>query len=289
METRAFIIATMLLVLGLRPAFATIVMTAAPRGTNAEETATYQPIADFLTKVLGEKVEYKFADNWLSYQENVREGLYDIIFDGPHLTSWRIHYLGWVPLVKLPQPHVWVVVTKKDNTQVQNLDSLIGRLVCSPAPPNFGTLTLQSEYSNPVEMPVIVPTKGWKNAYNGVLSGKCMAGVMPLTNWRAFDPSGLESRVIFQHTPFPNQALSVSSVRFSPEVQKKIRDALLSPDGQAAMQNLRARYAKVHGKIEPLVAATSQEYVGIDSILKDTYGYEAPSKTADAGSGVDRQ
>ncbi len=289
MEKRIIIVTAVLLVLGLQPALATITLTAAPRGTIAEETATYQPIADFLTKVLGEKVVYQYSDNWLSYQENVRQGLYDIIFDGPHLTSWRIQYLGWVPLVKLPQPHVWVVVAKKGNMGVQNLDSLVGRLVCSPAPPNFGTLTLESEYSNPVELPEIVATKGWKNGYNGVMSGKCLAAVMPLTSWHAFDPTGSESRVIFQHAPFPNQALSVSSTRFSPDVQNKIRDALLSPDGEAAMEQLRMRYAKVGDRIEQLVPATSQEYVGIDSILKDTYGYDAPSKTAEAGSGVDRQ
>ncbi|MHB8453114.1 MAG: phosphate/phosphite/phosphonate ABC transporter substrate-binding protein [Acidiferrobacterales bacterium] len=288
MEKRTLLVTALYLALGLKSAFATITLTAAPRGTNVEETATYQPIADFLTKVLGEKVVYQYSDNWLSYQQNVRQGTYDIIFDGPHLTSWRIQYLGWVPLVKLPQPHVWVVVAKKGNTGAQNLDSLIGRLVCSPAPPNFGTLTLESEYSNPVEQPQIVATKGWKNGYNGVVSGKCVAAVMPLTSWRQFDPTGSESRIIFQHSPFPNQALSVSSVRFSPAVQQKIRDALLSPDGEAAMAKLRARYAKVGDKIEKLVAATSEEYAGVDSILKDTYGYDAPTKTADADTGAGR-
>jgi ABC-type phosphate/phosphonate transport system substrate-binding protein len=256
------------------PEEASLILTSAPRGDHAAESATYQPVADFLSKTTGQKVIYKFSDNWLTYQNEMRKGKYDIIFDGPHFVSWRLYHMDHVPLVKLPQQHIWVVVAKSEDNETANLTSLYGRAVCSPAPPNFGALTLYSLFPNPAREPVIVETKSWQDGFTGVTSGKCKAAIIPQSNWKKFDPEGKLTKIVYKHRAFPNQAITVSSKRIPPAMQQKMRVALLSDDGQAAMKQLREQYAKVGNVLEKLVPATKAEYADVDLILKDVRGFE---------------
>jgi len=253
---------------------ASLVLTSAPRGNYAAESATYQPVADFLSKVTWQKVIYKFSDNWLTYQADMQKGKYDIIFDGPHFVSWRTYHMDHVPLVKLPQQHIWVVVANKGDNAVANLNNLNGRAVCSPAPPNFGALTLLSLYTNPARQPIIVETKSWQDGFTGVTSGKCKAAIIPQSNWKKFDLEGKLTKTIHKHRPFPNQAITVSSKRVPPAMQQKMQVALLSDGGQAAMKQLREQYAKVGNVLEKLVPATKEEYADVDLILKDVRGFE---------------
>lgn len=251
-----------------------LVFTSAPRGGYAAESATYQPVADFLSKVTGQKVTYKFSDNWLTYQDEMRKGKYDVIFDGPHFVSWRTYHMDHVPLVKLPQKHIWVVIARSDNNQVTKLSNLDGRPVCSPAPPNFGALTLLSLFTNPARQPFIVETKSWEDGFKEVVSEKCSATILPQSNLKKFDPEGKQTKIIHKHRPFPNQAITVSSKRIPSDMQEKMRSALLSDEGQEAMKKLREQYAKVGNVLEKLVPATREEYAGVDTILKDIRGFE---------------
>lgn len=257
-----------------RAADDTLIFTAAPRGDLKLETSSYQPVADYLSKVIGRKVVYEFSDNWLLYEQNMVQDKYDIVFDGPHFVSWRIEHLNHVPMVKLPQPHVWVVIGKKGDAPT-NINALTGRPVCAPAPPNFGTLTLETLFPNPVRQPYIVQTKGWREGFDGVVQGRCVATILPLTNWHKFDAEGTKTKIVYQHRAYPNQAITVSAKRFSPEMQAKIRAALLSPEGQEAMKALRVRYAMVKGQPQPLVAAAAAEYVGVDEVLVSVYPFQA--------------
>jgi ABC-type phosphate/phosphonate transport system substrate-binding protein len=250
------------------------VFASAPRGNAASESEVYQPVADYLSKVMGHKVVYKFSDNWMEYQQNMLDDRFDIVFDGPHFVSWRIAHLNHVPLVKLPQPHVWVVISRSDNVAVTNMGSLAGRAVCTPAPPNFGTLTLLSLFPNPSRQPFIVQTKGWRNGYDGVVANKCMAAIMPLSNWRAFDPDSRQTKLLYRHQPYPNQAITVSGRRIPPAMQATLRAALLSEAGQQATQRLRERYAKVKGQVEQLVAANPEEYANVDVVFKNVLGFD---------------
>ncbi len=64
-----------------------IVFTAPPRETPEEGQQIYGPIAESLTRVTGHRIVYRHPQNWLSYQTEMLEGSYDLIFDGPHFNS----------------------------------------------------------------------------------------------------------------------------------------------------------------------------------------------------------
>ena len=245
----------------------TLILGAPPRGALAEETQNYQPIADFLTRVTGKKVVYEHSDNWLSYTTNMTKGKYDFVFDGPHFNGWRMEKLNHTPLVKLPGDFIFVLVTRADNKSFTELKQLAGRRICAHAPPNLGTLTVQNQFDNPARQPIIVEVKGWENSYKSVVEGKCVATILPLKMNEKLDKDKNLTRVLYKSKALPDQALSAGA-RIAPELQLKIRDALLSADGKTATNQLRTAYAGKH-----FVPATREEYAGLGVFLKDTYAF----------------
>jgi len=130
------------------------------------------------------------------------------------------------------------------------------------------TLTLQAQFDNPAREPWIVEVKGWDNAYKAMMSGQCVATVLPINNLTKNDkgPSRV-TKTLYQHKPMPNQAISVGP-RIAPELHAKIAKALLSEDGKRATAKLRATYA---GK--DFVPASREEYSGLSELLKTSLYY----------------
>ncbi len=251
----------------LLPKSTDLVFSAPPRGAYAEEVATYQPIVEYLSRVTGQKFRYQYSDNWLSYSKDMTAGGYDLVFDGPAFNGWRMTRMQHTPLIKLPEDFIFVVVTRKDNTQITELKQLAGRKVCAHAPPNLGTLTMLSQFENPSRVPSILETKGWDAAYKAVAEGKCVGTVLPLQNLTKNDKEKNAMRVLYKHRPMPNQAFSAGP-RIPAAMQAKIKEALLSEEGRAVTAKLRGLYA---GK--NFVPATAEEYAGLGQLLKDSLYY----------------
>ena len=245
-----------------------LVFSAPPRGSKEEEVAAYQPVVEYLSKVIGRTVVFQYSDNWLSYSKDMTEGRYDIVFDGPAFNGWRIEKMGHTPLVKLPEDFVFVVVARGDQERIKTVKDLAGRKVCAHAPPNLGTLTLQAQFDNPAREPWIVEVKGWDNGYKAMMSGQCVATVMPIKNLTKNDNGPTRvTKTLYQHKAMPNQAISVGQ-RIAPEMHAKIAAALLSDEGKRATEKLRAAYA---GK--DFVLATRTEYAGLGELLKSSIYY----------------
>ena len=245
-----------------------IIFTAPPRENPLAGKAKYGPVADYLTRVLNKKVVYRHPGTWGVYRTKMLKGEYDIIFDGPHFNSYRAEKLKHNILVKIPIRHEFVVIVKKGKNRYNGIDQLAGRTFCTHAPPNLGTLTLLSQFPNPSRQPAIINTKGWKNIYNGVQSGKCTAGILPIINLRKYDAAGTHTSIVWKNRALPNQAFSAGP-RLSNKEQKKIALALVSSSASAATSKLRAAY-RVGKKFE---LATNQEYVGVSEYLKNEWGY----------------
>ena len=239
------------------------IFTAPPRESQEKGIEIYKPIADYLSKVTGEKFIYKHPGDWTEYSRAMQNHEYDLVFDGPHFVSWRIKNIRHDVVIKLPQLHIWRVIVKSDNNNINSMDDLVGKKICAPKAPNFGMLTMMSHYSNPDREPVLVVTKGWKDGFNGVIEGKCEAAVLPKTNHRKFDPDFIKTKSIHTHLPYPNQAFT-SGPKISSELRINIKKALLSKAGQEAMIKLRERFSQGAN----LVSAENDEYEGISLVLK---------------------
>lgn len=246
-----------------------LVLSAAPREDEATANAIYGPMAELLSKALGKPVVFRHVGNWGMYQGLMQKGAFDMVFDGPHFNSWRADHTRHNVLVKVPGDHVFVVLVRKDNDKIRELKQLAGRTMCAHAPPNLGTLTALNEFDNPSRQPIIVNIDGWKNIYDGMMSGKCMAAVIPLKKLEQFEQAGgRASKIVFRGATMPDNALSAGP-RLTPSDQDKVTRALLSPEGEKATTLLREKY----GNSKPLVATTNKDFAGLSNYLRNEWGY----------------
>lgn len=244
-----------------------LVFTAPPRETEKKGVKTYAPIAAYLSKVLGRKIEYRHPGNWLSYSADMRKGKYDIVFDGPHFVSWRIKHLHHTPLIKIPGGFIFRFVARKNNDKINKVSDLVGKRVCGHAPPNQGTLRLYNEFENPMRLPMLVIRKGWRNIYKAMMKGRCEAAILPNKIYKEVDPKFEQCKILFTSDPVPGQAITVSS-KFKRVDIFKMRKALMNNEGMEATAALRKRFAS-----PKLTTATVSEYDGVYRLLANTYGF----------------
>lgn len=246
-----------------------LILSAPPRENISEAEQVYTPVAEYLSKVLGRTVMYKYPGNWGVYQGLMQKGAYDIVFDGPHFNSWRVERTQHNVLVKVPGDHVFVVLVKKDNERLRELKQLVGRTLCAHAPPNLGTLTVLNEFDNPARQPLIVNIEGWKNIYDGMIANKCVAAVVTLKALEQLEKdSGRQTKMIFRGPTLPDNAFSAGP-RITTADQEKIARALMTPEGEKATAKLREKYA---GN-KAFIASNNKEYNGLSIYLKNEWGY----------------
>jgi len=246
---------------------ADLILSAPPRETPEAGLKTYGPLAEFLSKAIGEKVEYRYPANWGLYQALMTKGEYDLVFDGPHFVSWRIQRLQHQPLAALSGKLGFVVVTRQDDSHAQAMKDLVGKKVCGHAPPNLATLTLFDQFANPSRQPRLIETKGFDGAYQGLLSGKCVGTVLPIETHKKLDAAP-RTKVLYTSTLFTNQALTAGP-RVSAETRRKIAIALLEAEGKTASRQIAATLGG-----SEFVAVTKDDYAGYDGLLKNTWGFE---------------
>jgi ABC-type phosphate/phosphonate transport system substrate-binding protein len=245
-----------------------LVLSAPPRDGAEGGIKRFGPIADYLSEKLGRKVVYRHPRTWGGYQSDMQVGVYDIVFDGPHFISWRIEKQHHNVLVKLPGALKVVGFVRADNKRVKKVGQLAGLSICAHAPPNLGMLSVQNEFNNPSRQPVFITKEGFGAIYQGVIEGKCAAGIVPKKNLLQKDPRGEQTRIVYEHSPFPQQAFTAGP-RLSDEEQNKIVAALMAPEAEAVLTEFRQAYA-FNGSFVP---AKNAEYDDFGVYLKPVQGF----------------
>jgi ABC-type phosphate/phosphonate transport system substrate-binding protein len=245
-----------------------LVLSAPPRDGAEGGMKRFGPIADYLSEKLGRKVVYKHPGTWGGFQSDMQANAYDIVFDGPHFISWRIEKLHHNVLVKLPGALNVVGFVRADNKRVNQLNQLAGQGICAHAPPNLGILSAQSEFNNPARQPNFIIMEGFGEIYKGVMEGKCVAGIVPKKNLLQKDPRGEQTRIVYAHSPFPQQAFTAGP-RLLPEEQARLVAALMAPEAEAVLVNFREAYA-FKGAFVP---ANNAEYADYGVYLRPVQGF----------------
>lgn len=274
--TKTFMVAAGLCAFQALPAIAAdYVFTAPPRDAGGDESEVYKPVADYLSAVTGKRIVYQYVDNWLTYQDKMRKGEYDVVFDGPHFLSWRMAKLQHEPIAKLPGKLVFATIAKKENDKVNAMKDLAGRPVCGLAPPNLATLTLSAQFDNPARQPLIREVKSFKEAYEGVVSGKCLAASLPMGAMKNLDQKNQAVKIIYQSDGVPNQGFSAGA-RFTADDKAKMAAALLVPEAKTKM----SKFFDTWNKGKELAKASRGEYENVAVLLKDTYGFDVTQVSA---------
>ena len=253
----------------LQPLFAaeTLIMTAPPRESRAAGEKQYAVTAEYISEVLNRPVEYQHPGDWLNYQNNIRKGQYDIVFDGPHFASWRVEHVDHEMLVRLPGTLQFYLLVAADNEQVSAPDDLIGKKFCGISPPNLSTLSILARFRNPVRQPVVRGIKGGMGAvYKAFKKGECDALVLRTAfyNNRLKDDEKKTLKIIYESPAMPNQSISVSD-RLTAQEHDKVRRALLSDKGIEALRPTLNRFAK---KAKGFIATNNNEFKGYNTLLE---------------------
>jgi ABC-type phosphate/phosphonate transport system substrate-binding protein len=247
---------------------ATLVLSAPPRENAEQGEQIFNPIAEYLSRVIGRPVVFRYSATWGGYQTDMQRGVYDIVFDGPHFVSWRIKNSGHNVLVKLSGDFVVAAVVRSDNKSATSLKAMGGHTVCAHAPPNLGTLILLNEFDNPSRQPNIVVREGFKQIFESVKRGECEVGILPLPYLKKFDPEQKVARILFRTNTIPQQAFSAGP-RLSTDEQQRIKEALLSPAAAPALAN----FHKDYGAGRKLISADNNEYSNQAVYLRDQWGF----------------
>lgn len=245
-----------------------LILAAAPRESADQGKGMYDPLAVYLSQVLGKSVTYEHTNHWIRYQSNMKNRKYDFVFDGPHLASWRIKNIDHKPVVRLPGNLQFHFLARADDENVIKPEDLIYKKVCVIPPPNLTAVTLLQKLNDPVREPVLVSVKGsMKNLYEKLIQGEC-SGTVIRTDFYKGQLSAEEKaavKIVYTSEQLPNQAITASN-RISDEEIAKLVSALTSEQGQKVLAPLVKRFG---GKeAVSFVPAEKQEYVGYSKFLE---------------------
>lgn len=245
------------------------IFSAPPRGSAEAEAKVYEPVARYLSKALGKTITYQHPGDWLSYQADMQNGDYDLIFDGPHFASWRMKRIQHEPLVTLPGKLIFNVFVRNDRKNVEDMNNLAGRTICGLAPPNLATLTVYDAFSDqPLRQPMIRQVKSFKNGYQQVVDGKCIAGVARDKLYKKLEKEN-RTRIIFTSKGVANQGFSAGP-RFTENEKSIITKALLDKKNHKELENFHKRFNKSFALLKQ---ASLIEYAGLDRMLDNSWGF----------------
>ncbi len=245
-------------------ASAEIIFTAPPRENKVDGQKLYGPMAELLSRTLGEKVVYEHPRSWLHYQRDLRKDRFDIVYDGPHFISWRVKKYGHRPLAKLPGKLGFFVITRKDNERLNQISDLVNRKVCVIAPPNLSSLSLLNEFRDPIRQPRLLTVRGgMKGVYKAFKSGKCDAAVLRDQFYRkkVNDEDKEQQKIIFRSPKFTNQGFTASA-RLDDAQVARLRETLSQV--QPEMLPILKRFAP---KADVMLRADKKDYLDYYKLL----------------------
>jgi len=269
---RPFVPVLLILLLALASPIqaADLILSSPPRESNDAGEDIFGPLAEHLSELIGTKVVYEHPSNWLKYQWNMRDGKYDIVFDGPHFIAWRIVHLKHDVVVKLPETLEFYLVSATNDSSVDSLDDLIGQRICAIPLPNLSSLTVLEQFGNPAEQPVITVVRGgMPEIYRSFIEGKCKAAVLRTDFYhkKLNKQQQGELKILFHTMPVPNQGFSVSQ-RVNAAAKEKIVQDLTVGEGAKLLEPLVKRFGV--NNAQGFVPARNEEYEGYNKFLEGT-------------------
>lgn len=244
-----------------------ITFSTAPTHSREDTARIYGPLMTYLNQVTGKRFELDPAANFIEYSTRMRLDRYDMLFDGPHLSGWRIDMRNHEALARLPG-QIRFVLVGQENSPLQSMHELEHGVirVCAFASPNMLTLAFLSYYPNPARQPVMLRVQGFNELEQCVRSGRGDVAVMRDGQWNNMNQQGL--RVIdTQREAYPERTFTISRSVDS-AVREQIRQALLSEEGKAALAPILETFSR-----DRLIPADNTDYRGLGALLVPVWGF----------------
>lgn len=245
---------------------ADLIFSAPPRENAEQGQKLYEPFARYLSEIIGDRVVYEQPRNWVEYSVDMRRGRYDIVFDGPHFTAWRMKHLNHAPIARLPGATEFMLVSRKDDPRLRATKDLVHMPICTLVSPNLGTAAILSQFKNPVLQPEIYEVKGgFEDVYKTFTERRCRAAVVRDFIYRKLSQEERNELYLIYKTPsMPNQTISVGE-RVHRVARAKLTAALTVKQGLHAAESLFSEFSK---KARYFVKVNAAEYDGLETYLE---------------------
>jgi hypothetical protein len=194
----------------------------------------------------------------------MREDRYDIVFDAPHFSSWRMKNIEHEPVVRLPGTLDYVIVTDRQEKYINRLRDLVSAQICSLVSPNLSTMTVYHLFENPVNMPQIKEIDGsYHDVYLALKKHQCKAAVLRESDYETLAAAEKQRiKIIAKSQAMPERTITVSRrLRAKKQV---ITLMLTSVEGARAGENIFREYGK---QPQEFVPVRPEEYKDLDSLL----------------------
>jgi phosphonate transport system substrate-binding protein len=238
-------------------------MAIAPFLPESELNEAYTPVADYLSRRLGQPVELKLFPNYLSFWEATRGGSdFDIALDAAPVTDFRVQRQDWQVVARFEGEVTQSLVTREDDLVLSPKELVNQRVAVQPSP-SVGALVLYQLFPNPVQQPTLVFEQTNRDVATAVLEGKARAGVIPTPLVGGYP--GLYPVVTTE--PLPFLGFSVSPA-INQRTRAALKQALLSfPETEEGQRILEEQ------RLTDIVPASNRYYRGNAELLVGTYGY----------------
>ena len=210
-------------------------------------SARYSGLIDQLNERLTHKqlsqFQFKASDYWHPFQQGIRQGRDGVYLAPPHFAAWAIHKHRFIPVAKLEGNLTYVIVARKDDLSLFEIDDLNNRKVCSQAALNLDYLTLRQAFSNPLysaETVIVADVFQYLQEDNA----ECEAFAISNHQFFELDAKSPDLYIRLQQgETWPSYAF-VSH----PEVETisllKLRNFLLTKDIQAALEPILKKFSE---------------------------------------------
>lgn len=246
---------------------APLIFGTAPTSSAEETKKAYAAMIEYLNKATGKKIVLQTAQNYIEYQVKLRQGVYDLMFDGPPFVAWRMARQDHEPLVRLPA-NISMIVIAREDAKLSSMDELAIHHVptCVVPSPNTLTLIFLSYFPHPARQPQLIPIEGFKNIEECVRGGRGQVAVFRDTYWKKMDQTGL--KVLFEPGKgYPERTITAGP-KVSDEVKQKIVEALTSEQGAIISKDVLSRFQR-----DKFVKANPADYTGLEEMLLPVWGF----------------
>lgn len=227
----------------------------------ADTAERYRLLARQLSRATGKEIVYQSSRDWLSYQQALRTGSYDLVLNSASIASWLIANRAHEPLVRASAQDRFVLIIDT-NQAITQVSELAGRRVCAPALPAVGTLSVYAHFDNPARRPILVPDNDPARIYDTLSRGGCEAAVLPRATYHALQGKRTQDRELLTTTVMPGITLTAGP-RLTAQDKAAILRALLEAEEGGLFIESPAGFARAH----------PADYDGLSKLLNPLWGF----------------
>ncbi|MCP5142866.1 MAG: PhnD/SsuA/transferrin family substrate-binding protein [Gammaproteobacteria bacterium] len=211
----------------------------------------YQPLADHLSLVTGYRIRLVTSPNFVAYWQGMLrlDRAPDLVLDASHFTGYRVEYMGFEVLARIPDKVSYSLVTRDDDL-VMEINEIIAEPIASFSSPGMGAVLLDAMFPNVIRKPVVTDIASTEEAVQALREGRVRAAFIPSRLVNVF-PGLFVVASTAQHSA---PALSASP-GVPIEARARLREALLN-----MTHTLAGREALQQSAIDRFELATPDEY-----------------------------